>query len=362
MVMCDLWPTADITFPVCGTPWKASFCTPVRHPPDLLQNSQKCRILWYNSHRTHRSVGYCIQSCQGILCGVQDLLQNSQTCRVLWCNCHRTRRRIGYCGATVTELTDLVCGVTVRAILSYWKECIKCGYGICLYPQTAITSPRTLVCGNSTWLRSATCTKRRHSSWSWSMCVAIGWIWMLRNRYDLRIFRRVGVDLASLQRLTVTNELRHCCGRTALIYTYCSNANNFHTIKYIAYHLGMHGTTVDYRWCILYTTAVTACDPCVYGNPCVHARIRGCYSQTWARGRHNKRLSEAVLFTTFWGPGSWRHGLETGVFLLGRKLHIFTSMYILGDHIIFNVGVGVSRPIYDQNEPVSHLTQPDLWT
>ena len=82
--------------------------------PDMLQNSQKCRVLWYNSHRTHRGVGYCIQSCQGILCGVPDLLQNSQTCRVLWCNCHKTHRSIGYCGATVTELTEVVCGVTTE--------------------------------------------------------------------------------------------------------------------------------------------------------------------------------------------------------------------------------------------------------
>ena len=71
-----------------------------------------CRVLWYNSHRTHKSVGCCIQSCQGILCGVPDLLQNSQKCRVLWCNCHRTHRSIGQCGATVTELTEVVCGVT----------------------------------------------------------------------------------------------------------------------------------------------------------------------------------------------------------------------------------------------------------
>ena len=76
-----------------------------------LQNSQKCRVLWYNSHRTQRSVGYCIQISQGNLCGVPDLLQNSQ-CRVLWCNCHRTHRTIGHCGATVTELTEVVCGVT----------------------------------------------------------------------------------------------------------------------------------------------------------------------------------------------------------------------------------------------------------
>ena len=45
-------------------------------------------------------------------CGVPDLLQNSQKCRVLWCNCHGTHRSIGYCGATVTELTEVVCGVT----------------------------------------------------------------------------------------------------------------------------------------------------------------------------------------------------------------------------------------------------------
>ena len=66
--------------------------------PDLLQNSQKCRVSWYNSHRTHRSVGYCIQSRQGILCGYRI--------------CCRTHRSIGYCGATVTELTEVICGVT----------------------------------------------------------------------------------------------------------------------------------------------------------------------------------------------------------------------------------------------------------
>ena len=43
--------------------------------PDLLQNSQKCRVLSYNSQRTHRGVGYCIQSCQGILCGVPNLTE-----------------------------------------------------------------------------------------------------------------------------------------------------------------------------------------------------------------------------------------------------------------------------------------------
>ena len=75
------------------------------------QNSQKCRVLWYNCHRTHRSVGYCIQISQGNLCGVPDVLQNSQKCRVLWCNCHRTHRRIGYCGTAVTELTEVLCRV-----------------------------------------------------------------------------------------------------------------------------------------------------------------------------------------------------------------------------------------------------------
>ena len=79
--------------------------------PDVLQNSQKCRVLWYNCHRTHRSVGYCIQISQGNLCGVPDVLQNSQKCRVLWCNCHRTHSSIGYCGTAVTELTDVLCSV-----------------------------------------------------------------------------------------------------------------------------------------------------------------------------------------------------------------------------------------------------------
>ena len=79
--------------------------------PDVLQNSQKCRVWWYNCHRTHKSVGYCIQNSQGILCGVPDLLQNSQKCRVLWCNCHRTHRSIGYRGTGVTELTEVLCRV-----------------------------------------------------------------------------------------------------------------------------------------------------------------------------------------------------------------------------------------------------------
>ena len=62
------------------------------------QNAQKCRVLY-----TELS-GYSLW--------VPDLLQNSQKCRVLWCNCRRTHRRIGYCGATVKELTEVVCGVT----------------------------------------------------------------------------------------------------------------------------------------------------------------------------------------------------------------------------------------------------------
>ena len=69
------------------------------------------RDRWYNCHRTHRSVAYCIQISQGNLCGVHDLLQSSQKCRVLWCNCHRTHSSIGYCGTAVTELTDVLCRV-----------------------------------------------------------------------------------------------------------------------------------------------------------------------------------------------------------------------------------------------------------
>ena len=68
----------------------------------MLQNSQMCGVVWNNSHRTHRSVGYCIQISQGNLCGVPDLLQ---------CNCHRTHRSIGYCGTAVTELTEVLCRV-----------------------------------------------------------------------------------------------------------------------------------------------------------------------------------------------------------------------------------------------------------
>ena len=42
--------------------------------PKLLQNSQKRRILWYNSHGAHKSVGYCVQSSRGDLCRVPELL------------------------------------------------------------------------------------------------------------------------------------------------------------------------------------------------------------------------------------------------------------------------------------------------
>ena len=77
----------------------------------MCYRTQKCRVLWHNCHRTHRSVGYCIQISQGNLCGVPDLLQNSQKCRVLWCNCHRTHRSTGYCGTAVTELTKVLCRV-----------------------------------------------------------------------------------------------------------------------------------------------------------------------------------------------------------------------------------------------------------
>ena len=48
---------------------------------------------------------------EGNLCRVPDVLQNSQKCRVLWCNCHRTHRSIGYCGTAVTEVTEVLCRV-----------------------------------------------------------------------------------------------------------------------------------------------------------------------------------------------------------------------------------------------------------
>ena len=76
-----------------------------------IQNRRVISLRYRICYRTHRSVGYCIQSCQGIFCGVPNLLQNSQKCRVLWCNCHRTHRSIGYCGTAVTELTEVLCRV-----------------------------------------------------------------------------------------------------------------------------------------------------------------------------------------------------------------------------------------------------------
>ena len=91
--------------------------------PDVLQNSHKGRVLWYNSHRTHRSVWYCIQFSQGNRCVVPDLLQNSQKYRVLWCNCHRTHKSIGYCGTTVTELTEVQGDVVQRSQNSQGNLC-----------------------------------------------------------------------------------------------------------------------------------------------------------------------------------------------------------------------------------------------
>ena len=73
----------------------------------------------------HRRVGYCGTTVtertevQGIVYRAVRVFSvgyricyRTQKCRVLWCNCHKTHRSIGYCGATVTELTEVVCGVT----------------------------------------------------------------------------------------------------------------------------------------------------------------------------------------------------------------------------------------------------------
>ena len=80
-------------------------------------------IVVHNCHRTHRrSVGDCIQISHGNLCGVPDLLQNSQKYRVLWCNCHRTHRSIGYCGTAVTELTEVLCRVKTEGIYPRYRS------------------------------------------------------------------------------------------------------------------------------------------------------------------------------------------------------------------------------------------------
>ena len=65
--------------------------------------------------------GYCCRRYtepEGNLCRVPDVLENSQKCRVLWYNCHRTHRSVGYCGATVTELTRSIgyCGTAVTEL------------------------------------------------------------------------------------------------------------------------------------------------------------------------------------------------------------------------------------------------------
>ena len=57
---------------------------------------------------------------EGNLCRVPDLLQNSQKCRLLWCNCHRNHRSIGYCGAAVTDLTEVYGIVVLRSQNSPW--------------------------------------------------------------------------------------------------------------------------------------------------------------------------------------------------------------------------------------------------
>ena len=42
----------------------------------MLQNSQKCRVLWHDRHRSHRSVEELFTEPEGNLCGVSDVLQN----------------------------------------------------------------------------------------------------------------------------------------------------------------------------------------------------------------------------------------------------------------------------------------------
>ena len=70
--------------------------------------------------------GYCCRvytEPEGNLCRVPDLLQNLQKCRVLWCNCHRTHRSVGYCGATATELTKVSGIVVLRSQNSQGNLC-----------------------------------------------------------------------------------------------------------------------------------------------------------------------------------------------------------------------------------------------
>ena len=40
------------------------------------RTSQKCRVLWHDRHRTHRSVRVLYTEPEGNLCGVSDVLQN----------------------------------------------------------------------------------------------------------------------------------------------------------------------------------------------------------------------------------------------------------------------------------------------
>ena len=43
---------------------------------DVLPNSQKCRVLWHDRHRTHRSVRVLFIGSEGNFCGASDVLQN----------------------------------------------------------------------------------------------------------------------------------------------------------------------------------------------------------------------------------------------------------------------------------------------
>ena len=85
---------------------------------DLLQNKRAISVEYGMCYRTHRSVGYCdmtateltevlycVQNRRVISVGYRMCYRTSQKCRVLWCNRHRAHRSVRHCGATVTELT-----------------------------------------------------------------------------------------------------------------------------------------------------------------------------------------------------------------------------------------------------------------
>ena len=106
----------------------------------MLQNKRVISVGYGMCYRTHRGVGYramtatkltevleyCIQNRRVISVGYRMYYRTSRKCRLLWCNRHKPHRSVGYCGATVTELTEEVLGYCTQN-----RRVTSVGYRMC---------------------------------------------------------------------------------------------------------------------------------------------------------------------------------------------------------------------------------------